>query len=80
MTRDRSETLSWKWSLRSYSQTELSLLMKKDTGWGGGDREQESAKVAWLLRDKVRRLEPKFSESLLILCDRSRATRKLPIY
>ena len=37
-------------------------------GWGpGAEREQNSAKMVWLLRNKVRGLEPKFSESLLIL-------------
>ena len=42
------------------------------------EREQNSAKVVWLLRNKVRRLEPMLSLSLA--SDMSRATKKLLIY
>ena len=42
------------------------------------EREQNSAKVVWLLRNKVRGLEPMLSLSLA--SDMSRATKKLLIY
>ena len=42
------------------------------------EREQNSAKVVWLLGSKIRRLEPTLSVSLA--SDMSLTTKKLPIY